>query len=82
MRTTLTLDDDVLDEARRLADRLGMTFRRLVNEAIRKGLPEVAKPPKKRRFRTKPHHTGGIRPGYSIDNIGELLAQLEEEESR
>ena len=38
MRTTLTIDDDVLDRARAVAERLDTPFRQVVNEALRAGL--------------------------------------------
>jgi len=44
MRTTLTLDDDVLEQARALAARLQTPFKTVINEALRAGLKEVEKP--------------------------------------
>jgi hypothetical protein len=38
MRTTLTLDDDVADKLRRLAERRGASFKETVNDTLRKGL--------------------------------------------
>ncbi len=38
MRTTLVLDDDVLDSARALAERRGVPIGRVVSELARKGL--------------------------------------------
>jgi len=81
MRTTLSLDEDVLEKARKLADRLRLPFKKVVNEALRVGLGEVEKPAKRRRYRT-PSRDMGLRPGYCLDNIGELLAQAEGEECR
>jgi hypothetical protein len=81
MRTTLTIDDDVLDQARVVAEKLRTPFRRVVNEAIRAGLQTVAEP-----ARTKPYHTRprklGLKAGRSLDNIQELLAQIEGEDHR
>ena len=39
MRTTLNIDDDVLDRARAIAVRRKTPFREVVNEALRAGLP-------------------------------------------
>lgn len=78
MRTTLTLDDDVLDKARAVASRLRAPFRAVVNEALRIGLDEVEKPAKKRAYRTEGRPMG-LRRGYNLDNIGELLVQAEGE---
>lgn len=81
MRTTLTLDDDVLERARALAARMGIPFKTVVNEALRAGLLQVEKPAKKRPYKTEPHAMG-LRSGRNLDNIQELLAQVEGEDCR
>ena len=81
MRTTLTIDDDVLDRARAIAARLHSPFRRVVNEALRAGLRAVEEPARSRPFRTRPHKLG-LKAGRSLDNIQELIAQIEGEEHR
>jgi len=81
MRTTLALDEDVLDRARTLAARLRTPFRRVVNEALRAGLKTVAAPAQQRKFRT-PARALGLKPGRSFDNISELLAHVEGEDYR
>ena len=81
MRTTISLDNDVLDRARKLADKLGIPFRSVVNEALREGLSQIEKPAKRRRYQTTPH-TMSVRRGYDLDNIQELLAQAEGEDFR
>lgn len=81
MRTTLTLDDDVIERARGLATELRKPFRTIVNEALRAGLDQVEQPSKQRRYKTEPHAMG-LRPGRNLDNIQELLAQIEGEDAR
>ena len=81
MRTTLTIDDDVLDRARTLADRLHSPFRRVVNEALRAGLQVVEEPARSRPYHTRPHKLG-LKAGRSLDNIQELIAQIEGEAHR
>ncbi len=78
MRTTLTLEDDVLDRARALAHRLHSPFRQVVNEALRAGLEVVEEPTRVRPYHTQPRKLG-LKPGRSLDNIQELIAQLEGE---
>jgi hypothetical protein len=78
MRTTLTLDDDVLDRARAVAGKLGVPFRAVVNQALRLGLDEVLQPATRRPYRTAPHDMG-LREGYSLDDIQELIARAEGE---
>ena len=81
MRTTLVIDDDVLDRARALASRRRVPFRTLVNEALRAGLSIVEAPAKQKKYRTIPRPMG-LRPGRNLDNIQELLAQVEGESRR
>ena len=81
MRTTITIDDDVLDRAHKLASKLHASFRSVVNEALRAGLERVEKPAKRRRYRTTPRAMG-LRRGHNLDNIQELLAQTEGEDFR
>lgn len=76
MRTTLDLDDDVLDRARSVAERLRAPFRQVVNEALRAGLRTMQKPAISRPYHTKPHGMG-LRTGTSLDNIQDLLARIE-----
>ena len=78
MRTTVKLDEDVLDRARAIADQRNTSFRSVVNEALRAGLEQIAKPAKRRRYRTEPHAMGQ-RKGRYLDNVQELLAQAEGE---
>ena len=81
MRTTISIDDDVLDKARSVAARLHTPFRRVVNEALRSGLKAVEEPAKSRPYQTRPRKMG-LRPGRNLDNIQELLAQVEGEGRR
>ena len=81
MRTTLAIDDDVLDKARAIAAKLHTPFRRVVNEALRAGLQVVKDPPPTQAYRTRPHKMG-VKAGRNLDNIQELLAQIEGEDHR
>ena len=81
MRTTLSIDDDVMERARAVAAKLSTPFKTIVNEALRAGLDHVEQPMKQRRYETKPVKMG-LRNGRNIDNIQELLAQIEGEDSR
>ncbi len=76
MRTTLTIDDDVAAELERLRRTRDARMKDLVNDALRLGLREMTDPPK----RKKPFRfDGGRLLVASIDNIGELLAEIEGE---
>ena len=76
MRTTLTLNEDVAARIERLRRERDATLKDIVNEALRRGLQEMASPPKKRTpFRTQTHAMGP--PQVDIDNVAEVLALAE-----
>ena len=81
MRTTISIDDDVMERARGIAAKLSTPFKTIINEALRVGLDQVEQPAKQRRYKTKPHKMG-LRHGRNIDNIQELLDQVEGEDYR
>ncbi len=76
VRTTLTLDDDVMAKLKSEIRRTGRPFKEIVNEHLRRSLSTPAKSPSKKPFRIKARDLG-LRPGLSYDNIGQLLEQLE-----
>jgi Bacterial antitoxin of type II TA system, VapB len=81
VRTTLTLDDDVIQKAKKAAAKSGQPFRQVVNAALRAGLDIIAKPAETAPYQTKAHKMG-LRGGKSLDNIQELLAHIEGEDGR
>lgn len=80
MRTTLNLDEDVLSRARALAEGRHEPFRYIINEALRAGLDRVEEPGPQKPYTTRPHKMK-LRAGKNLDNIQELLAQVDGEES-
>lgn len=81
MRTTLSIDDEVLERARAVTAKLNAPFKAVINETLRAGLGQVEQPAKHRRYKTKPRNMG-LRQGRNIDKIQELLARIEGEDSR
>jgi len=79
MRTTLTLDDDVaalLEKTRQLK---GLSFKQIVNEALRAGLTQLTSPePRRHRFKTRHADLGRCLIG-SLDDVSEALAAGEGE---
>jgi hypothetical protein len=79
MRTTLTIDEDnaaVLERLRRSRD---ASLKDLVNEALRRGLRDMAAPPRQKKpFRTRSVDLGTPRLS-NIDNVAEVLAVIEGE---
>ena len=82
MRTTLTIDDDVAAELERLRRSRNTKFKLLVNEALRRGLRDIAAPSKSR----KPFRTRSVDLGKplvdNVDNVAEVLALIEGEDFR
>ena len=79
MRTTLTIDDDVARELERLRRTRDASFKDLVNDALRLGLRQMTDPPKRKKPVRTRSFNGGRLLVASIDNIGELLAEIEGE---
>jgi hypothetical protein len=81
MRTTLVIDDDVLDKARALASKRRVPLRTVIKETLRAGLSLLEAPGQTNKYRTNPRPMG-LRPKWNLDNTQELLAQIEGENRR
>lgn len=77
MRTTLTLDSDVAAQLNRLRHEQRAGLRTLVNDAMRLGLRQLAKPPRAKTC----HQTRSVTLGRcligQIDDVSEALAVAE-----
>ena len=75
MRTTLTLDDDIVAKLKEEMRRSGRSFKETVNTALRNGL-NVPKKNKIEHFNVNPKE---LKPRITVnyDKIGELLEQIE-----
>ena len=77
IRTTVTLDEDVLERVKAESRSRGISFRETLNELLRVALvtrnSRSAEPP----FRIKAWHSGPPRPGLNYDSTEELLEYLE-----
>jgi hypothetical protein len=76
IRTTITLDEDVLERVKQESRSRGITFREALNNLIRAGLLASESQSKPREFRVKPHH-GGYYPGLNYDCSEALLEYAE-----
>ncbi len=83
MRTTLTLDDDVAAALNRVRKARKMGLKEAVNEAIRRGLAQMARGADEPR---PPYRTPAVSLGRclvsSIDDVAEALAVAEGESFR
>jgi predicted transcriptional regulator len=77
MRTTVTLDPDVAAELKELARQRGVSFKEVLNDAVRAGL---AAGTEARAYRL-PTARLGLRPGVSLDGALRLAAAMEDEET-
>ena len=78
MRTTLTLDDDVAALLRQQAATRGVSFKEMVNQALRAGIAREMTPRDVEVPRTIPH-SFGFRPGVDLDKLNQLADELEAE---
>lgn len=77
MRTTVTLDDDVVAALHTAMRERGVSFKDALNSAVRSGLS--AANPSARPYQVKPF-AAEIRPGVDITKINRLMADWEDEE--
>lgn len=77
MRTTITLDEDVAAQLRRVMREREITFKDAVNSALRAGLG-VSREAREYRL---PTYRMGARPGIDLDRALRLDAALEDEET-
>lgn len=78
MRTTLTLEENVAARLRARARKKKLSFKQVVNEALRKGLQSAEEPRQTKPFRIKPFSMG-VKPGIDYDKTNQLL---DDEEAR
>ncbi len=79
MRTTLTIDDDVAVQLERLRKARDASLKDVINDALRRGLRDMAAAPKHREpFRLKVF--GGGAQLLDIDNVWETMAHAEGDE--
>lgn len=80
MRTTLTLDDDLSRELAKRARRLGLSFKEVVNDAIRRGLSTGERPESQPMPFVVEPSACGLRPGIDPAGLNRLLDELEVED--
>ena len=78
MRTTVRLDDTLLDRARREAERQGVTLTSLIERGLRLVLANPQKQPKRRHVEVPVcREGGGTLPGVDLDDSAALLDIVE-----
>lgn len=79
-RTTVTLDDDVLDRVKRESRSKGIPFRDALNSLLRTAL-SLESQSRRRTLKIEPVHMG-YRPGLNYDDVESLLEYGEGEHHR
>lgn len=80
MRTTLTVDDDLMERLTHLAHETHQSFKAVLNQTLRRGLAEVTvseAPP----FHYE-GHAGNLRAGIDSRRLNELAWELDDERFR
>jgi hypothetical protein len=77
VRTTITIDDHLLDEVRRRAAERRQTVSQVIEDSVRDALlrhrDEVRAP-----FRVRAFSSGGYRPGVDLDDNAGLLDLMDQ----
>jgi hypothetical protein len=76
IRTTVTLDDDVLERVKQESRSRGASFKNTLNDLLRTAFVLDEARPLKRTLNIKPIHMG-YNPAMNYDCTEELLEQLE-----
>ncbi|MBW0103532.1 ribbon-helix-helix domain-containing protein [Pseudonocardia sp. KRD291] len=72
MRTTITIDDHLLDQVRRRAAEVGRTVSQVIEDGVRESLlrhDDAGRPP----FRVHTFSGGGTQPGVDLNDNAALL---------
>jgi hypothetical protein len=77
MRTTLTLDDDLVNRLKELARETGQSFKEVTNEVVRRGLSTGDRPDESTKpFRVVPKACG-FKPGIDPLKLNQIYDDLE-----
>jgi hypothetical protein len=76
MRTTVTLEPDVVARLKDYAHRKRLSFKAALDVVIRRGLAVQHRPKPDSPFSVEPHR-GGFRPGVDVGRLNQLGDRLE-----
>jgi hypothetical protein len=79
MRTTISIDGELLARAKAAAARSGRTLNAVVEDALRVALARTEEP-KQHRVPLPTFKGGGLRPGVNLNSNAELLDLMDEGE--
>ncbi|MFP5341402.1 MAG: CopG family ribbon-helix-helix protein [Candidatus Limnocylindria bacterium] len=76
MRTTVTIDDQLLMEVKTVAARSGRTISEVIDDALRAAL-QRRQTTAARRVQLPSHAGGGLQPGVDLDDSADLLDRMD-----
>lgn len=79
-RTTVRLEDGLLEQAKREAARRGQTLTKLIEEGLRLALSRPKHPQRRKVKLTVSTSGGGLRPGVDLNNSAQLWDILDNTE--
>jgi hypothetical protein len=69
MRTTVTIDDGLLEDVKRLANEMQTSVSAIIEEALRARLAVPPRRDKSEPFRLITYGKGGLMPGYTWETL-------------
>ena len=78
MRTTLTIDDEIVDALRARARLLDLPFKQVVNDVLRRGMSPGTREAPSPEYRGVPRHRGRV-PGIDPLKLNQINDQLDTE---
>ena len=76
MRTTITLDDDIVAKIEIVCEERNLSFKQAVNLLLRQGLDVQLQQPLSKRYKRKPRKLG-LRSGFDPVKLNQLVDELE-----
>ena len=79
MRTTLTIDDDMMRKIREKANKLGISLKEAINRALRSGVESIDDASRRKPYKCRTFSLG-YPPKADLDRALDLAEHLEAEE--
>ncbi len=80
MRTTVSIDDHLLVEVKRLAAESGRGMSEIIEDALRESLARSRGLPRRARVELPVDGRGGLQPGVDLDDGAALLDLMEQDD--
>ena len=77
MRTTLTLDDNLLQNLKKKAVEYNIPFKTIVNQTLQRGLEVMEAAPKlEKKYKTQGRSLKA-KSGYDLNKLGQIIDEME-----